>query len=113
MSGSSGTPPPEAAADEPKKSKAGRNLPAAIAVGVLLIALALASLYIQIWLFVAAGLYPHEKKYVVIYLPFSMVLFFSGAAMAFFVLLAPFIFITDGTGPHIGAGIVTAIADDV
>lgn len=52
MSGSSGTPSPEAAADEPKKSKAGRNLPAAIAVGLLLIALALASLYIQIWLFV-------------------------------------------------------------
>ena len=52
MSGSSGTPSPEAAADEPKKSKAGRNLPAAIAVGVLLIAIALASLYIQIWLFV-------------------------------------------------------------
>ncbi len=52
MSGSSGTPSPEAAADEPKKSKAGRNLPAAIAVGVLLVAIALASLYIQIWLFV-------------------------------------------------------------
>ena len=40
----------------------------------------------QIWVFVAAGLYPHEKKYVVIYLPFSLVLFFAGAAMAFFVV---------------------------
>ena len=25
----------------------------------------------QIWAFVAAGLYPHEKRYVYIYLPFS------------------------------------------
>jgi sec-independent protein translocase protein TatC len=40
----------------------------------------------QIWVFVAAGLYPHEKKYVVVYLPFSLVLFFCGAAMAFFVV---------------------------
>jgi sec-independent protein translocase protein TatC len=40
----------------------------------------------QIWVFVAAGLYPHEQKYVVIYLPLSLVLFFSGAAMAFFVV---------------------------
>ena len=41
-------------------------------------------LFYQIWLFVAAGLYPHEKKYVFIYLPFSLVLFLSGAATAFF-----------------------------
>ncbi len=48
----------------------------------------LASPYIfwQLWDFVAAGLYPHEKKYVHIYLPFSMVLFLSGVAMAFFVV---------------------------
>ena len=42
--------------------------------------------FLQIWNFVAAGLYPHEKKYVNIYLPFSLVLFFSGAALAFFVV---------------------------
>jgi sec-independent protein translocase protein TatC len=40
----------------------------------------------QIWNFVAAGLYPHEKKYVNIYLPFSLGLFFSGGALAFFVV---------------------------
>jgi len=38
----------------------------------------------QLWQFVAAGLYPHEKKYVYIFLPFSMVLFWAGAALAFF-----------------------------
>ena len=37
-----------------------------------------------VWQFVAAGLYPHEKKYVHIFLPFSLILFLAGAALAFF-----------------------------
>ena len=37
-----------------------------------------------IWSFVAAGLYPHEKKYVHIFLPFSILLFLSGALFCFF-----------------------------
>jgi len=41
-------------------------------------------IFVQIWNFVAAGLYPHEKRYVHIYLPFSLVLFLAGAATAFF-----------------------------
>lgn len=41
-------------------------------------------IFLQIWNFVAAGLYPHEKRYVHIYLPFSLVLFLSGCATAFF-----------------------------
>jgi phosphatidate cytidylyltransferase len=58
MSGSAGSPeqpgdgtavPTEQPADPP--SRAGRNLPAAIAVGVLLVGIALASLYWQVWLF--------------------------------------------------------------
>ena len=46
----------------------------------------MASPYIfwQLWSFVAAGLYPHEKRYVYLYLPFSIILFLWGAAMAFF-----------------------------
>ena len=43
-------------------------------------------IFYQIWLFVAAGLYPHEKKYVYIYLPFSLILFLAGAAIAFFLV---------------------------
>ena len=39
-----------------------------------------------IWDFVAAGLYRHERKYIYIYLPISLVLFFTGAALAFFVV---------------------------
>ncbi len=37
-----------------------------------------------IWQFVAAGLYPHEQRYVHIFLPFSLALFLAGAALAFF-----------------------------
>ena len=38
-----------------------------------------------IWSFVAAGLYPHEKSYVYVFLPFSLGLFLAGASLAFFV----------------------------
>ena len=39
-----------------------------------------------IWQFIAAGLYPHEQKYVRVFLPFSIGLFLVGAALAFFVV---------------------------
>jgi sec-independent protein translocase protein TatC len=39
--------------------------------------------------FVAAGLYPHEKNYVFIYLPLSIGLFFAGAAIAFLFVFDP------------------------
>ncbi|MCG8583159.1 MAG: twin-arginine translocase subunit TatC, partial [Pirellulales bacterium] len=45
--------------------------------------------FYQIWMFVAAGLYPHEKKYVHIYLPFSILLFMAGASLAFFFVFEP------------------------
>ena len=35
-------------------------------------------IFYQIWLFISAGLYPHEKKLVHYYLPFSLVLFLAG-----------------------------------
>ncbi len=37
-----------------------------------------------VWSFVAAGLYPHEKRYVHIFLPFSIGLFLAGALFCFF-----------------------------
>lgn len=39
--------------------------------------------FYQLWLFVAAGLYPHERKYVYVYLPISIGLFLGGAAFCF------------------------------
>jgi sec-independent protein translocase protein TatC len=52
----------------------------------LLVGVVLASpwIFYQIWLFVAAGLYPHERRYVHIFLPVSLALFLAGAAVAFF-----------------------------
>jgi sec-independent protein translocase protein TatC len=44
-------------------------------------------IFIQIWAFIAAGLYPHEKKLVNVYLPFSVFLFLGGAAMCQFVVM--------------------------
>lgn len=43
----------------------------------------------HIWQFIAAGLYPHERRYVYVYLPFSILLFLAGAAMAFFFVFEP------------------------
>jgi sec-independent protein translocase protein TatC len=41
----------------------------------------------QLWLFVASGLYPHEKRLVRVYLPLSVGLFLAGVALCeFFVL---------------------------
>jgi sec-independent protein translocase protein TatC len=42
-----------------------------------------------LWSFVAAGLYPHEKKYVHLFLPASVGLFLCGAALAFFFVFPP------------------------
>lgn len=40
--------------------------------------------FYQLWLFIAAGLYPHERKYVHVYLPMSIVLFILGALSGYF-----------------------------
>jgi len=44
-------------------------------------------IFYNIWSFVAAGLHAHERKYVYIYLPFSVTLFVSGVILAFFLVL--------------------------
>ena len=40
--------------------------------------------FYQVWSFIAAGLYPHEKKLVNVYLPMSLGLFLAGVAMCQF-----------------------------
>jgi sec-independent protein translocase protein TatC len=52
-------------------------------------ATALASPWIlyQLWQFVAAGLYPHERKYVTRYLPLSIGLLVSGMLFVYFLVL--------------------------
>lgn len=46
-------------------------------------------IFYQLWSFVAAGLYPHEKKYVHLFLPISVGLFFLGAATAYLFVFEP------------------------
>jgi sec-independent protein translocase protein TatC len=43
--------------------------------------------FYQIWAFVAAGLYRHERHYVKKFLPFSLGLFLGGVALCFFMVL--------------------------
>lgn len=42
--------------------------------------------FYQLWMFVAAGLYPHEKKYVYTAIPFIAFLFITGAMFFMFVI---------------------------
>jgi sec-independent protein translocase protein TatC len=44
-------------------------------------------IFMQLWFFVAAGLYPHEKRYVYYYMPFSLGLFLSGVAVCEFIVI--------------------------
>jgi sec-independent protein translocase protein TatC len=57
----------------------------------LVVGAVLASPYIfyQVWLFVAAGLYHHERWYVYIYLPLSLLLFLGGVSLAFAFVFRP------------------------
>jgi len=42
-----------------------------------------------LWSFVAAGLYPNERRYVNVFLPFSVALFLAGALLAYFFVFPP------------------------
>lgn len=44
-------------------------------------------IFYHIWAFVAAGLHEHERRYVYVYMPFSVGLFISGVLLAFFLVL--------------------------
>ncbi len=61
-------------------------LKASFLVGVVL---ASPWIFWQLWTFVAAGLYRHERYYVRVYLPFSLGLFLAGVSLAFFFVFQP------------------------
>ena len=61
-------------------------LKAALVAGLVL---ASPWIFFQIWSFVAAGLYPHERKYVYVFLPFSLGLFLLGVSLAFCFVFEP------------------------
>jgi sec-independent protein translocase protein TatC len=72
---------------------------ASLLVGVLL---ASPWIFYQIWNFVAAGLYPHERRYIHLYLPFSIGLFLLGASLAFFVVFEPVLKFLLSFNRHLG-----------
>jgi sec-independent protein translocase protein TatC len=43
--------------------------------------------FYHIWMFIAAGLYPHEKRLVNVYLPFSLFLFIAGVLVCQFLVM--------------------------
>ncbi len=59
-------------------------LQASFAVGVTL---GLPGMCWHLWQFIAAGLYPQERRSVVVLIPLASLLFLSGAALAYFVIL--------------------------
>jgi len=59
---------------------------AALVVGIVV---ASPWVFYQIWAFVAAGLYPREKRYIHVFLPISLGLFLTGASTAFFFVMEP------------------------
>jgi len=59
----------------------GIYIKAAVMVGLVL---ASPWIFYQLWSFVAAGLYPHEKRLVHVFLPVSVALFLAGVLLAFF-----------------------------
>jgi len=61
-------------------------LKASLVVGVLISS---PWVFYQLWTFVAAGLYSHERKYVYTYMPFSIGLFLAGAALAYLMVFEP------------------------
>jgi len=77
---------------EPKPSLKGFTILEGVLVWFkvcLVCALVLASpwVFYQIWSFIAAGLYPHDKRLVNRYLPFSVGLFLCGVALCQFVVM--------------------------
>ncbi|MBM3964422.1 MAG: twin-arginine translocase subunit TatC, partial [Planctomycetes bacterium] len=53
---------------------------------VVAIVVASPGIFYYLWQFISSGLYPHERRYVYFFLPTSLILFWAGACLAFFVI---------------------------
>ena len=76
-------------ADDPRVRVVGLSVQEPFAVyikaaAVLGIVLSSPLVFFFLWQFVGAGLYPHEKQYVRVFLPISLGLFLAGVMLAFF-----------------------------
>lgn len=79
----------------------------------LLIAVVIASpgIFYFIWEFVASGLYPHERRYVYLFLPSSVGLFLTGAAFAFFFIFKLVIGFLLTFNSYMGVGMTPRLND--
>ncbi len=64
-----------------------------------------------LWQFVAAGLYTHEKRYIHVFLPFSVGLFLTGAALAFFFVFPPVLNFFFGIAESLGTEMRPRLTD--
>jgi sec-independent protein translocase protein TatC len=53
----------------------------------------------ELWQFIAAGLYKHERKLVHLYFPFSLLLFFAGVAFCYFLIVPSGLYFLSTTLP--------------
>lgn len=67
--------------------------------------------FYQLWLFIAAGLYPHERKYVHIYLPMSVGLFVIGALAGYFYAFPMMLQFLIGFNRWLGVGLQPRLSE--
>jgi sec-independent protein translocase protein TatC len=64
-----------------------------------------------LWSFVAAGLYPHEKRYVHVFMPISVGLFLAGVALAFLFVFPPVLRFFFGMSKAMNQGLQPRISE--
>ncbi len=67
--------------------------------------------FYQIWLFIAAGLYPHERKYVHVYLPMSVGLFVLGALAGYYYAFPLMLDFLIGFNQWLGIGVIPRLSE--
>ncbi len=70
-------------------------------------------IFYQLWMFVSAGLYPREKRYVVYAVPLSVALFVGGAAFFLFVVAAPTLRFLIGFSDWLGVRPVVTLQEHI
>jgi len=70
-------------------------------------------IFYQLWMFISAGLYPHERRYVLYSVPFSAMLFLAGAMFFLFVASFPLMRFFVGFNRWLGVRPVIMLRDHI
>jgi sec-independent protein translocase protein TatC len=70
-------------------------------------------IFYQLWLFVSAGLYPRERRYVTTAVPSSAGLFIAGAAFYLFVMAVPMLRFLIGFGNWLGVKPIVTLEEHI